>query len=175
MHSVEPEACHTVVIMARRKQANLSDLPTVSDFLDDVLAIGGASVDHRIRRTGSLNVSEQDWPHDCPLRPAKNRTVRANRSQIVESEKSKTWEGIARRIEGGREAPRSFRRTRSNGGLPAILEKPVSDRDTLEDLSQSPRSPSERDCKLLILNGEMSEWSIEHAWKAISETLTERH
>jgi hypothetical protein len=27
----------------------------------------------------------------------------------------------------------------------------------------------------LILNGEMSEWSIEHAWKAISATLTEQH
>jgi hypothetical protein len=25
----------------------------------------------------------------------------------------------------------------------------------------------------LILNGEMSEWSIEHAWKAIRATLTE--
>ena len=43
--------------------------------------------------------------------------------------------------------------------------KAVSDRDTLEDLSQSPRSPSNHDRKLLILNGEMSEWSIEHAWK----------
>ena len=30
-----------------------------------------------------------------------------------------------------------------------------------------------RDCKLLILNGEMSEWSIEHAWKTILATLTE--
>jgi hypothetical protein len=28
---------------------------------------------------------------------------------------------------------------------------------------------------LLILNGEMSEWSIEHAWKAIRATLTEEH
>jgi hypothetical protein len=67
----------------------------VNDFLDDVLAIGGAIIDHRIRRTGSLNVSEQDCPHDCPLRPAKNRTVRANRSQIVESEQAEDVEGIA--------------------------------------------------------------------------------
>jgi hypothetical protein len=29
--------------------------------------------------------------------------------------------------------------------------------------------------KSLILNGEMSEWSIEHAWKAIPATLNERH
>jgi len=27
--------------------------------------------------------------------------------------------------------------------------------------------------KCLILNGEMSEWSIEHAWKTIPATLTE--
>jgi hypothetical protein len=27
----------------------------------------------------------------------------------------------------------------------------------------------------LILNGEMSEWSIEHAWKAISARLTKQH
>ena len=27
--------------------------------------------------------------------------------------------------------------------------------------------------KLLILNGEMSEWSIEHAWKATPVRLTE--
>ena len=29
--------------------------------------------------------------------------------------------------------------------------------------------------KSLILNGEMSEWSIEHAWKTIPASLTERH
>src|SRR5947199_9287237 len=29
--------------------------------------------------------------------------------------------------------------------------------------------------KSLILNGEMSEWSIEHAWKTISASVTERH
>ena len=57
----------------------------------------------------------------------------------------------------------------------AILEKPVSDRGTLEDLSQSPILPFKQDCKLLILNGEMSEWSKEHAWKAILARLTERH
>ena len=49
----------------------------------------------------------------------------------------------------------------------AILEKPVSDRGTLEDLSQLPESSS-GDRKLLILNGEMPEWSIRHAWKAMS-------
>jgi hypothetical protein len=27
----------------------------------------------------------------------------------------------------------------------------------------------------LILNGEMSEWSIEHAWKAIVVTLAKRY
>jgi hypothetical protein len=49
------------------KQANLrGDFRTVSDFLDDAFAIGGAIADHRTRRTGSLNVSEQDCPHDCP-------------------------------------------------------------------------------------------------------------
>ena len=67
--------------------------------------------------------------------------------------------------------PAVIRRGSSNGA--AILEKPVSDRGTLEDLSQSPISPFKHDCKLLILNGEMSEWSIEHAWKTIPATLTE--
>ena len=62
------------------------------------------------------------------------------------------------------DAPRAFRRGSSNGA--AILEKPVSDRGTLEDLSQSPLIAVQLSCKLLILNGEMSEWSIEHAWKA---------
>ena len=57
-----------------------------------------------------------------------------------------------------------FHRASSNSA--AILEKPVSDRDTVEDLSQSGKSSSLRAGKLLILNGEMSEWSIEHAWKA---------
>ena len=35
----------------------------------------------------------------------------------------------------------------------AILEKPVSDRGTLEDLSQSPKSPFKHYCKVLILKG----------------------
>ena len=61
------------------------------------------------------------------------------------------------------DAPRSFHRASSNSA--AILEKPVSDRGTLEDLSQSGKSSSLRVGKLLILNGEMSEWLIEHAWK----------
>ena len=43
-------------------------------------------------------------------------------------------------------------------------------RSILEDLSQSPKSPFNQGCKLLILNGEMSEWSIEHAWKANSSS-----
>ena len=54
-----------------------------------------------------------------------------------------------------------------------ILEKPVSDRGTLEDLSQSRPSRSTSDRKLLILNGEMSEWLKEHAWKTNPATLTE--
>src|SRR5436190_20299651 len=47
------------------------------------------------------------------------------------------------------DAPRSFRRAGSSGA--AILEKPVSDRGTLEDLSQSRPSRSISDRKLLIL------------------------
>jgi hypothetical protein len=54
----------------------------------------------------------------------------------------------------------------------AILEKPVSDRFTQEDLSQSPTWPFKQDCKLLILNGEMSEWLKEHAWKTPPARLT---
>jgi hypothetical protein len=30
-------------------------------------------------------------------------------------------------------------------------------------------------CKLLILNGEMSEWLKEHAWKVLPAAFTERH
>jgi hypothetical protein len=52
-------------------------------------------------------------------------------------------------------------------------QEPVSDRNTLEDLSQSAKSQLFRLRKLLILNGEMSEWSIEHAWKTNPATLTE--
>ena len=48
MHSVEPEACHTALIMAQRKHAHLrGDLLAVSDFLDNALAIVGAFVDRR--------------------------------------------------------------------------------------------------------------------------------
>jgi hypothetical protein len=53
------------------------------------------------------------------------------------------------------ESASSFRRTSSNGA--AILEKPVSDRGTLEDLSQSAESGSLSDRKLLILKAEISE------------------
>ena len=59
----------------------------------------------------------------------------------------------------------ALRTPKSKGA--AILEKPVSDRATLEDLSQSPRTPFKHGCKLLILNGEMAEWSMAHAWKAM--------
>src|SRR5262249_55564227 len=48
----------------------------------------------------------------------------------------------------------------------AILEKPVSDLGTLEDLSQSAESATLSDRKLLILNVEMLERSIRHAWKS---------
>jgi hypothetical protein len=78
----------------------------------------------------------------------------------------------------------------------------VSDRTTLEGLTQFPFSSRgvclqtigttghaesnmregrfcarlfQTDRKLLILNGEMSEWSIEHAWKAILGTSTKSH
>ena len=44
--------------------------------------------------------------------------------------------------------------------------KPVSDRGTLGDVSQSPQSSFKRCRKLLILSGEMLERSIRHAWKA---------
>ena len=63
------------------------------------------------------------------------------------------------------DARRSLHRASSNSA--AILEKPVSDRGTLEDLSQSGKLRLLRVGKLLILNGEMSEWSIEHARKTI--------
>ena len=55
----------------------------------------------------------------------------------------------------------------------AILEKPVSDRSTLGDVSQSPQSSFKRICKLLILNGEMLERSIRHAWKTKRASNTE--
>ena len=49
----------------------------------------------------------------------------------------------------------------------AILEKPVSDRGALGGLTQFTFLLPSRASKLLILNGEMSEWSIEHAWKLL--------
>ena len=61
---------------------------------------------------------------------------------------------------------------------PAILEVRVSHRDTLEDVSQSEDLRPTRDRKLLILNGEMLERSIRHAWKANSveqHRATPRH
>jgi len=57
----------------------------------------------------------------------------------------------------------------------AILEIPVSDRGTLERLTQFGVLGSGGGCKLLILNGEMSEWLKEHAWKAIRENITKRY
>ena len=73
----------------------------------------------------------------------------------------------------GIDARLSFHRGSSNGA--AILEKPVSDRGTLEDLSQPAKSRSLCVRKLLILNGEMSEWSIEHAWKALRWSSVETY
>ena len=62
--------------------------------------------------------------------------------------------------------------SRSSNGT-AILEKSVSDCGTLEDVSQSPQSSFKRCRKLLILNGEMLERSIRHAWKAKRASDTE--
>jgi hypothetical protein len=64
-----------------------------------------------------------------------------------------------------------FRRASSNGA--AILEKPVSNRRTLGGLTQFASSWSFRGRKSLIIKGEMAEWSMAHAWKAIWATLTE--
>jgi hypothetical protein len=52
---------------------------------------------------------------------------------------------------------------------------PVSDRKTLKGVTQFAFFLLSRDCKLLTLNGEMSEWLKEHAWKAISVMPTKRH
>ena len=57
----------------------------------------------------------------------------------------------------------------------AILEKPVSDRGTLEDLSQSRIYRSTCGRKLLTLNGEMSEWLKEHAWKWMPAARADAH
>ena len=50
---------------------------------------------------------------------------------------------------------------------------PVSDRKTLKGVTQFTFFLLSRDRKLLILNGEMSEWFKEHAWKTIPAMLTE--
>jgi hypothetical protein len=55
----------------------------------------------------------------------------------------------------------------------AILEKPVSDPGALEVLSQSAEFATLGDRKSLILNGEMLERSIRHAWKAKRVSRTE--
>jgi hypothetical protein len=55
----------------------------------------------------------------------------------------------------------------------SILEKTVSDRRTLGDLSQSAILRPTLRRKLLIQNGEMSEWLKEHAWKAKRASDTE--
>ena len=66
-------------------------------------------------------------------------------------------------------------RSRRLSAAAAILEAPVSDRGGLEDVSQSRRSPLRSDCKLLILNGEMAEWSMAHAWKLIPAARADAH
>lgn len=82
--------------------------------------------------------------------------------------------GVLLVIPLSKQFPRRVRiSSRSSNGT-AILEKSVSDRDTLEDVSQSPQSPFKRCRKLLILNGEMLERSIRHAWKAKRASNTER-
>ena len=50
-----------------------------------------------------------------------------------------------------------------------------SDRGTLGDVSQSPQSSFKRCCKLLILNGEMLERSIRHAWKLTPATRADAY
>jgi hypothetical protein len=75
------------------KQANVtSDLPMVSDFFDDALAIGGATVDHRLRRMGSLKVSEQGLSARLSLRCAK--TARASASQFARSAKRRSLKDL---------------------------------------------------------------------------------
>jgi hypothetical protein len=58
---------------------------------------------------------------------------------------------------------------RTGTRLAAYTEKrssvAVSDRGTLRGVTQFPVPRLSCDCKLLILNGEMSEWLKEHAWK----------
>jgi hypothetical protein len=52
---------------------------------------------------------------------------------------------------------------------------PVSDRKTLKGVTQFAFFLLSRDCKLLTLNGEMSEWLKEHAWKAILASTIKRY
>jgi hypothetical protein len=55
----------------------------------------------------------------------------------------------------------------------ALLEKRVSGRKILGVLTQFTSLRAFRGRKLLIVKGEMAEWSMAHAWKAIAATLTE--
>jgi hypothetical protein len=57
----------------------------------------------------------------------------------------------------------------------AILDSPVSDRGTLQDLSQSAISGRSRGCKSLIPKGEMAEWSMAHAWKLMPVARADAH
>ena len=66
------------------------------------------------------------------------------------------------------DAPWSFRPGTSHAR--GYTGKPVTDRGTLEDLSQSAQLAPRSVRKLLILSGEMSEWLKEHAWKASRST-----
>jgi hypothetical protein len=52
---------------------------------------------------------------------------------------------------------------------------PVSDRATLGGVTQLAFTQLSLDRKLLILNGEMAEWSMAHAWKAIWAKRIEQH
>ena len=52
---------------------------------------------------------------------------------------------------------------------------PESNRDTLDGLTQFAFLVLSRGRKLLILNGEMSEWLKEHAWKANPESFSEQY
>jgi hypothetical protein len=51
----------------------------------------------------------------------------------------------------------------------------VSDQGTFGGVTQFANHPLNCGCKQLILKGEMAEWSMAHAWKAIRATLTEEH
>jgi hypothetical protein len=62
---------------------------------------------------------------------------------------------------------------RLDGSGVHILEDAVSDRGTIEGLTQFRHSVPSRDRKVLILDGEMSEWLKEHAWKSKLASRTE--